>query len=255
MQPFGDLIREWRSIRRFSQLDLSLEAETSARHVSFLESGRARPSRGMVLKLSDALQMPKAIANQALLAAGFSPAYPQLARDAPDLAPIRAAIDMIRKIHAPYPAVAIDQHWNIIAVNEPAIALFHALGLAGAANMLEALIVAADGDAIENWVETSLLALTRLRAEIVHLGGDPVLDALARRLAGHPRLAGAELGAIDLNQAVIPSIFNLNGRRLSIFSTIAQFGAVQDVSASEIRVEMMFPADEATRRYFEGDEA
>ncbi|MEX0645966.1 MAG: helix-turn-helix domain-containing protein [Parvularculaceae bacterium] len=252
MQPFGDLIREWRSIRRYSQLDLSLEAETSARHVSFLESGRARPSRGMVLKLSEALQMPKAIVNHALLAAGFSPAFPQLAEDAPDLAPIRAAIDTIMKNHAPLPAIAIDQHWTIIAANGPALALFQALGLVGAANMIEALILAADGDAIENWVETSLLALTRLRAEIIHLGGDAVLDGLARKLAGHPRLADADLGAIDLNQAVIPSVFRVDGRRISVFSTIAQFGAVQDVAASEIRVEMMFPADEATRRYFEG---
>jgi transcriptional regulator with XRE-family HTH domain len=255
MQPFGDLIREWRSIRRFSQLDLSLEAETSARHVSFLESGRARPSRGMVLKLSEALQMPKAIANQALFAAGFSPAYPQLAEDAPDLAPIRAAIETVLKKHAPLPAIAIDQHWNIIAANGPALALFGALGLAGAANMIDALLLAAQTDAVENWEETSLLALARLRAEISQLGGDATLDALARKLAGHPRLAEADLGAIDLNQAVIPSVFNVAGRRLSMFSTIAQFGTVQDVAASEIRIEMMFPADEPTQRYFDGAQA
>ena len=247
---FGDIIREWRGLRRFSQLALSLEAETSTRHLSFLESGRASPSRAMVLKLTEALQMPKAAANHALTAAGFAPAYPQLGADAADLAPIRAAVEMTLANHEPFPAVAIDQHWDITAANRAALALFSALGLAGQTNMLEAITVAAAGDAIENWEETALLALQRARAELIALGGDARLKEIADRLAGHPRLADGELSSINLNQAVIPTRFKTNGARLSMFSTIAQFGSVQDVTASEIRIEMMFPADEATWRYF-----
>lgn len=247
---FGDIIREWRGLRRFSQLALSLEAETSARHLSFLESGRASPSRAMVLKLTQALQMPKAAANQALAAAGFAPVYPQLAVNASELAPIRAAVEMTLANHEPFPAVAIDQHWDITGANNAALALFAALGLAGQTNMLEALTAAAAGDAIVNWEETALLALQRARAELIALGGDARLKEKIDRLAGHPRLAGGELSLINLNQAVIPTRFRAGGSSLSMFSTIAQFGSVQEVAASEIRIEMMFPADEATRRYF-----
>lgn len=249
-EAFGDIIREWRSRRRYSQLDLSLQAETSARHLSFLESGRAKPSRAMVLKLSQALQMPKAVANQALHAAGFSPAFPQLADDSADLAPIRMAIDTILSNHAPLPAFAIDHSWNVMTANPAALDLLAALGLAGASNIVEALIAAAETDVIENWEETCLLALSRMRAEIVRCGGDRELEDVAKRLAAHNRLAAADAASIDFNQAVIPSIFRIGGARLSMFSTVAQFGTVQDVTASQTRVEMMFPADAATARWF-----
>ncbi|MEE2692657.1 MAG: helix-turn-helix domain-containing protein [Pseudomonadota bacterium] len=247
---FGDILREWRGLRRFSQLALSLEAEMSARHLSFLESGRASPSRAMVLRLAEALQMPRAIANHALQAAGFAPAYPQLGAGAVDLAPIRTAIDVTLSNHEPFPAVAIDQHWDILAANSAALTLFAAIGLAGQSNMIEALTAAGDGEAIENWEETALLALQRTRAEMIALGGDARLKTLADRLAAHPRLADGDLSSINLNQAVIPTRIRVDGSSLAMFSTIAQFGSVQDVSASEIRIEMMFPLDDATRRHF-----
>lgn len=247
---FGDILREWRGLRRFSQLALALEAETSARHLSFLESGRASPSRGMVLRLAEALQMPKAAANRALQAAGFAPAYPQLAQDAADLAPVRAAIRKVLANHEPYPAVVIDQHWDIAGANDGALSLFAAIGLSGQRNMLEALIAAGDDEAVENWTETALLALQRARAELIALGGEPRLKALAERLAAHPRLAQGDHSGVNLNQAVIPTVFRVGGERLSMFSIIAQFGSVQDVGASELRIEMMFPADDATHDFF-----
>lgn len=250
--PFGDIIREWRAIRRFSQLDLSLEAETSARHLSFIESGRAAPSRAMVLRLADALNMPRPVANSALAAAGFTPAYPRMDAQSPDLAPVRAAVARTLQNHEPYPAVALDKHWDILAANGAALRLFSALGLVGASNMIEAIIIAGDGAAIENWEETALLALQRVRAEIAQLGADARLKELAGRLAAHPRIAGSDVGSINFNQAVIPTVFRVEGTRISVFSTIAQFGSVQDVDACEIRIEMSFPADDPTRRYFEG---
>jgi len=250
-EAFGNIMREWRSIRRFSQLQLSVEAEISSRHLSFLESGRAHPSRSMVMKLGDALQMPKAMVNQALGAAGFTPAFPQLPPDDTALAPVRAAVDYMLINHAPLPAIAIDRHWDIIGANPPALELFAIGGVAGAGNVIDAMIAFAEDDLLENWVEAAYLFLVRLRVEIAHYGGDHTLERYADQIARHPRLKGAALDQIDLSQAVAPTIFNIGGERLSLFSTIAQFGTVQEVTASDIRIEMMFPADDATRRYFE----
>ena len=247
---FGDIIREWRGLRRFSQLQLSLEADISARHMSFLESGRAQPSRSMVVRLAEALNMPKEIANQAMHAAGFAPIFPQLPLDDGALSPVREAVALMLSNHEPLPAVAIDRHWDSLEQNGTATMFYNALGVAGAGNMLDALGAAGETDLIENWEETALLALARLRTEIVQYGGDRVLENYAGKIANHPRLAEFDNSAVNYNQAVIPMAINLSGRRLSLFSTISHFGAVQDVAASDIRVEMMFPADEDTRRFF-----
>lgn len=246
---FGEILREWRGKRRFSQLDLSLAAETSARHVSFLESGRSNPSRAMVLKLSDALEMPKAVANQALTAAGYAAVFPSFPTDADALAPIFAAVREMLANHAPLPGFAIDGHWNVIEANGPAAAMFAALGVDGAVNMIDVVLALGETDLMENWRETASLALARLRLENARCGGDPVLGGYIGKLAAHPRLAGDDAD-INYARAVIPSVFNLNGERLSVFSTIAEFGTVQDVSASDVRIELMFPADATTREFF-----
>jgi len=248
---FGDLLKEWRAIRRFSQLQLSLEADISARHLSFLESGRAQPSRAMVIKLANALNMPKDTANNAMQIAGFAPVFPKLEEDAADLAPMYEAITHMLATHDPFPAFAIDRYWGVVNANTSASALFAATGVAGATNMIDAICAAGESDVIDNWEETAILALARLRAEIAQLGGDRILERYAAQIADHPRLANADLGDIDFAQAVIPSVFNLNGCKLPVFSTIAVFGTVQDVNVSDLRVEMMFPVDEATKRYFE----
>jgi transcriptional regulator with XRE-family HTH domain len=246
---FGSILRNWRQMRRLSQLDLALAAGVSSRHLSFLESGRAAPSRGMILRLAGALDMPKPAANDALKAAGYAAAFPTLPHHAEDLEPVRRAISMTLERHAPYPGVAVDRGWNVINANEAAIALFAPLG--PVSNMIELLINVADSGLVENWEETALLSLQRLRAEIAHLGGDDALQALAMRLAEHPRLADFDLSAVDFNQVVIPTTLRIADQRLSLFSTIAHFGSVQDVAASEIRIELMYPADKATAAFFE----
>lgn len=238
-------------MRRYSQLDLSLAAEISSRHVSFLESGRAKPSREMVIKLADALQMPKDTANIALQSAGFAPVFPQLELSDEALAPLRLAISNMIANHAPLPAIAIDRHWDVLEANAAAESMFAALGVDGAANMIDALIAAGESNLIENWEETALLALARLRSEIAQLGGDRTLERYAAQIIGHPRLQHADTESVNFQQAIIPTAFNLGGVRLSMFSTIAAFSTVQDVAASDIRVELMFPADDATRVYFE----
>lgn len=249
-EAFGDIIREWRGLRRFSQLQLSLEASISSRHMSFLESGRASPSRAMVARLADALDMPKDIANQAMHAAGFAPLFPQLPLDDEALSPVREAVSLMLTNHFPLPAFALDRYWDIVDQNGAAQLFFNALGISGAANMLDALGAAGETSMIENWEEITLLMLARLRVEIIHYGGDRTLENYAQKLSVHPRLAAFDRDAIDTNQAVIPIVLNLSGNRLSLFSTIAQFGSVQDVTASDIRIEMMFAADESTKAFF-----
>jgi len=248
VHTFGEHLKTWRATRRMSQLDLGLKADASARHVSFLESGRARPSRAMVLRLAGALDMPRGAANAALRAAGFADAYPSLPLGDDALAPVRKAVDWLIARHAPLPGIAIDRDWNLIAANDAAVGLFGAPE--DAPNVIDRLIALGDGDLIENWVEVALLARARLAAEIASYGGDEALEARLDRLAAHPRLRDAPGGALDHGAAVIPVRVNTNGVRLSLFSTIAQFGGVQEVNAADLRIELLFPADDATRAFY-----
>lgn len=248
---FGAILKDWRKVRRFSQLDLSLEAEMSARHLSFLESGRSNPSREMVLRLSEALQLPRPAANQALHAAGFAPVYPSLSDDAPELAPVKQAIATMLDHHHPFPGYAIDRHWNIVASNPGAEMIVALASPGGPANLIDILMATATLDLIENWDEVAVLSLSRLRTEILELGGDDELSVMASRLASHERVRQVDMGSINLNQAVIPTIFRVGENRLSLFSVIAQFGSVQDVRAGETRIELMFPMDEETVHFFE----
>ncbi|MEH6828544.1 helix-turn-helix domain-containing protein [Parasphingorhabdus sp.] len=248
---FGAILKDWRKTRRFSQLDLSLEAEMSARHLSFLESGRANPSRTMVLRLAEALQLPRPAANQALHAAGFAPVYPSLSDDAPELAPVHQAIATMLDHHDPFPGYAIDRHWNVVGSNQGAQMILALASPDAPANLIDILINCAGLDLIENWDEVAVLSLSRLRTEILELGGDEQLSALARRLASHERVQNVDMGSINLNQAVIPTIFRVGENRLSLFSVIAQFGSVQDTRAGETRIELMFPMDDETVRFFE----
>lgn len=248
---FGAILKDWRRVRRFSQLDLSLEAEISARHLSFLESGRSNPSRAMVLCLAEALQLPRPAANQALHAAGFAPVYPTLSDDAPELAPVNQAIAAMLDHHDPFPGYAIDRYWNVVGSNQGAEMILALASPGRPANLVDILINSAGLDLIENWEEVAVLTLSRLRTEILELGGDEMLSALAGRLARHDRVRKVDMGSINLNQAVIPAIFRVGENRLALFSAIAQFGSVQDIKAGETRIELMFPMDDETARFFE----
>lgn len=204
----------------------------------------------MILRLAEALEMPKSATNHAFGAAGYAPHFPALPADAPELAPIRAAVEAMLRNHDPLPGVAIDRHWNVIAANSGALRLFAlAERAASTANMVELLLTLGDGDLVVNWADVASLAISRLRAEIAQLGTDPVLESFRARLAVHPRLAGRPSVARD--SLVIPTILNTSGARLALFATIAQFGSVQDVVASELRVELMFPQDAETKAWFE----
>ncbi|MGJ8563381.1 MAG: helix-turn-helix domain-containing protein [Alphaproteobacteria bacterium] len=246
---FGTLLKDWRDQRRISQMDLGLSANVSARHISFLETGRSRPSRPMILHLSETLNIPRRERNTLLSAAGFAHAY--FARDIgdDDMAQIRAAVNWTLMRHDPFPAVAFDRHWNILKMNTCAAGLLGIFGLGQGDSLLASFLDnTAFRAAVKNREEIGHDLISRLRAESAHFGGDAVLDAFAERLAAdlggdsEPRSAPAK--------AVIPNTYSVGGLTYSFFSTISQFGSAEDIALADMKIEMMFPADEATRQIF-----
>ena len=247
---YGGLLSDWRKRRRFSQLSFALLANVSPRHVSFLETGRAKPSREMVLKLADCLAMPKADINRALLLAGYSPAYLARAPDAADLAPVQQAIAHLLDGHMPYPAIGLDRLWNITAGNPAALRFLNDTGFAGHTNLLEALSEQTpDTSSIENWQETVGLFLARVQTELQVGGYEPELNQRVQKLATHFARHSTE-AEIDRTKAVIPTRFRIGERIISVFSTIASFGTLQDVTLDDLKIELMFPLDEVSKAYF-----
>jgi transcriptional regulator with XRE-family HTH domain len=248
--PFPIALKDWRARRRLSQLQLASTAEVSARHLAFLETGRARPSRGMVLRLAQALDLPHAAANGFLAAAGFAPHYPVLGWDAPEMAPLRAAAERMLATHAPYPGLVADQLWRIVRLNPPAARLFGAIGLAEGDSLLD-LAHAPDRimTAVENGAEVARHMVSRLRADSAAGGGLPALDAAATVLAAWPGVASPPAAPAG---PVTPTVFRLpGGGRLSLFQVLAQFGSAEEVSLPGLKLELMFPADDDARRFLE----
>lgn len=241
MTRFPDTLRHWRRTRRLSQLALALEADVSARHISFLETGRARPSREMIGRLGTALDLPLTARNQLLTDAGFAALYPGRRWDAVDMAPVRAAMDHMLTRHAPYPAFAVDRLWTILNLNAPAARLFGTLGLETGASLLDLMISDTLPSLIENWPQIAHHTAQRLRTESAAQGGVAELDRTAAHLARVPQPAGETLGP------VVPTIYRMSDTRLSLFSTIAQFGTPEDLTLDDLRIELFFPADEETK--------
>jgi transcriptional regulator with XRE-family HTH domain len=246
-QPFAATLKHWRQRRRMSQLDLACVADVSARHIAFLETGRSKPSRTMVVQLSEALDIPRAARNELLTAAGFAPLYRRRNIADADMLHVRAALDWMLERHAPYPAFAIDRHWNLMALNEPARMLFKPFGFGAADSLIDALTGnMAFRNALENWPTVAHYMIKRLRTESVYLGGDEILDRGVRSLSAG--LAHAtELDDEQLLPAVVPARFRLGGGLLSFFSTITQFGTAEDMALTDLRIEFFFPTDAETK--------
>ncbi|MEO3432187.1 helix-turn-helix transcriptional regulator [Inquilinus sp. CAU 1745] len=253
-RPVGDLLRDWRQRRRLSQLDLACEAEISQKHLSFLESGRSLPSRGMLLRLAERLEVPLRDRNALLLAAGFAPSFHERSLDDPALRAARAAVDLVLKGHEPFPALAIDRHWTLVAANAAIPPL-----LAGVANasLLEPpvnvlrLSLHPEGLAprIANLPEWRAHLLDRLRRQ-VDLTADPALTALLEELAAYPAPSTDQpVAAADREMAgvVVPlRLIAEGGTILSFLSTTTIFGTPVDVTLSELALECFFPADPET---------
>jgi transcriptional regulator with XRE-family HTH domain len=251
----GALLRDWRRRRRLSQLDLALDAGVSARHVSFIETGRSRPSREMVLHLAEELEVPLRDRNQLLLAAGYAPVYAQRALDEPEMGPVREALALVLEGHDPYPAVVVDRGWEMVAANR-GIGLFTdgvdpAL-LEPPVNVLR-LSLHPDGVAprIVNLAEWRDHVLGRLAREAA-VTGDSALAALHAELAGYPGgSAAGEAGPLapDAAERLVITLRVRSGDDvLSFLSTVATFGTAVDVTVAELSIESFFPADAATAK-------
>jgi len=249
---FGGLIKDWRGIRRFSQLSLSSETGISSRHISFLETGRAKPSRGSVLTLARALDLPKPVVNDALLAAGFAPEYPLHDPADVNLQPMFEAMTTILNNHAPFPAIIIDGNWQIVGGNTPAMNLMTFLPFEGSMCVVDALL----NDDLENptflnWDIIAAWTLTRLHIETSRLGQRGELAQIYERLSQHPRCRHMDSRMSVGSEPYLTLEANVDGHELSLFTMLAEFTTAQDVTMSERRVELFFPANDKTRAYFE----
>ncbi len=246
VSPVGTLLRHWRGVRRVSQLELALRAEVTPRHVSFVETGRANPSREMVLTLARALDVPLRERNQMLLAAGFAPSYRHSELDAPALAQVRAALERILSHHEPYPAVVMDRHWNVTQTNDAAAGLFAWL-LDGAQIETPNVVRMMFGPLrpyVANFGAVGEALIQRVHREAVGGVVDPPTSALLEEVLALPGIPAAwrvpDFGRGTL--PIIPVEFAKGGDAVSYFSTVTTFGTPQDVTLQEIRLECFFPA-------------
>jgi transcriptional regulator with XRE-family HTH domain len=245
MTPFAQSLKAWRGVRRFSQMGLALEAGVSARHLSFLETGRARPSREAVGRLSEALALPLDARNQLLIQAGFAPRYPARQLDSAAMAPILQAMDHLLAVHMPWPALAVDRLWRVVRMNPAAQVLHGALGVREGDSLLELVMSDHLPQLVENWPDVAHHTAMRLRTESVAQGGVPDLDRACRHLAGAAGLRPAG-PAEQAGGAVVPTILRLGGQRLALFATIAQFGTPEDVTLDDLKIELYFPLDDSS---------
>jgi transcriptional regulator with XRE-family HTH domain len=255
------MLRAWRRRRGASQLSLALQSGVSQRHVSFLESGRARPSREMVVQLSTALDVPLRQRNEMLLAAGFAPAYRESNLAAPELAPVRQAIEFMLKQQEPYPAVVIDRLWNLLQANEAANAftvfLFEGMPPVPppgkGPNLLRWILdPKALRSKISNWEEVARYLVATTYAEILAAGGEPRALGFIEEIMAYPDVPASfrKLRFEERPAPVLTVDYLVGGKALSVFTTIATLGTPQDITLQEVRVESFFPADDRSDALF-----
>ena len=245
----GDHLREWRQRRHLSQMDLANEADISTRHLSFIETGRAAPSRDMVMRLAERLDVPLRERNVLLVAAGFAPAFKQRSLDDPALKAARDAVDIVLKAHEPYPALAVDRHWSLVAANAMVMPLLEGVSpslLAGPINVMR-LGFHPEGLAPRtvNLAEWCGHLLERLRHQI-DATADPQLITLYDELKTYPIPARAARERRPADSVAIPFQVRFNATVLSFISTTMVFGTPVDITLSELALETFFPADDAT---------
>lgn len=243
---FGKLLRDWRQRRRMSQLSLALEAEVSARHISFLETGRSAPSRDMIHRLAEGLELPLEIRNSFLGSAGFSPAFRASGWDSAELAPLRTSLTRLMEAHAPFPALLLDRHFNVLDTNSTGALFLQGRTPGPNTNLVEIMLSDPAARApILNWDEMAPAMLTRLQAESRHAGGDPVLDAFADQLAGLIRPGVQHL--VPNTPCLTVRYAMGDGVELTLFSSVMEVSSAFDVTISDLRLELFFPADDHSR--------
>jgi transcriptional regulator with XRE-family HTH domain len=248
----GALLRGWRQQRRRSQLDLALDAEVSQRHLSFIESGRATPSREMVLRLAEQLDVPLRERNALLLAAGYAPAFSERPLEDPAMASARQAVELILAAHGPHPALAVDRHWTLLAANAAVAPLLGLVQdralLAPPVNVLRlALLPGGLAARIANCAEWHAHLLERLRRQ-VSASGDATLAALLVEFAALPLPEGAAPSHPGLapGGVAVPLLLDGPNGRLALLSTTTVFGTPVDITLAELAIEAFYPADAET---------
>ena len=253
--PLGALIRQWRATRGRSQLDLALEMGVSQRHLSFVESGRSAPSRALVAGLAQALEIPFRDRNALLLAAGFAPIHADKPWDAAEMRTLNRALERMLRQHEPFPAIVMDRWWNVLMTNAAAPRLFGSfIDLAALPRQRNLLRLMFDPKAmrpfVANWDAVARGLFERISRESTGGVIDEKTRALIAELLAYPEVT-ADWGVIDQPGAapVIPVGFVRDGRVLNYFSMVSTVGTPQTIAAQELRVECMFPADDATEEW------
>jgi transcriptional regulator with XRE-family HTH domain len=254
----GVLLRHWRDVRGKTQLDLSFDAGVSQKHISFVESGRSTPSRQMLLDLAQALDVPLRERNSLLVAAGYAPIYADGAIDEPAMGSIHKALQRMLRQHEPFPAIVMDRYWNVLLTNDAAPKFFNCFidmaARQGKRNLLHLMFDPAGmRPFIVNWPEATRGLLARVYREAVGHVVDLKTKRLLDELAQYPDV-GPEWRAPTPGDAMpmIPLAFTKGGVRLNYFSMITTVGTPQTVAAEELRIECMFPADDATEEAHAG---
>jgi transcriptional regulator with XRE-family HTH domain len=256
--PIGQLLRDWRGRRRLSQLELALDAGISARHLSFIETGRSKPGREVLLRVLEHLQLPLRERNRLLLAAGHAPAFPERPLVDRELAPVREALDRILTAHEPYPAMVIDGGWNVVAANSAMGVLAEWIDRDLLDPPINALQIGFHPRGLAPWVvnlgEVRAYFLERIERQIA-ITADDRLMGLREMVASspapeHPRLPAGEAAAREILTPL--RLRTPDGHELSFLGTVASFGFAGEVTTSELSIELLFSADRATAEFFEG---
>jgi transcriptional regulator with XRE-family HTH domain len=247
----GPLLRQWRKRQRRSQLELALDAGISARHLSFVETGRSTPSPEMVLLLAERLDVPLRERNRLLLAAGYAPAIPERSLQDPEMAPVREALDLILTGHDPYPAVVVDRGWNLVAANSAMAKMATWVDPALLEPPVNVMRVGLHPRGLARWTvnlgEVRAYFLGRLERQVA-ITGDRDLAALLEEVTGYPAPEHQPTGDTATSHIITPlmRMRSPDGEELSFFATVATFGTAIEVTTSELSIELTFPADAAT---------
>ena len=250
MTPFGQRLKHWRRLRRVSQLDVSLRSGVSPRHISFLETGRSRPGRDVILRLADALDVPPRDCNELLRSAGFGPAFGERSLDDGELTPFRDMLDRMLVAHEPFPAVIITAWWEFVAANRAARRMMATPPVDGPLNLIDVLLAPGPRRrAFVDFAETAHMMVDRLRREASQNPDPRVAEVLERArtqiraIPRPPAMSGTAPPAMRVR-------LKAGDQVLSLVATIARFTDAMDATLDDLRVELLFPADESTERFF-----
>jgi len=250
---FGSILKDWRNLRKISQLELSFNAGISQRHISFLETGRARPSRQSVLTLAESLDVPLRERNVLLHAAGFAPVFSAAPLESSGMELFRHALDITLQHHEPYPAVVLNGRWNLIKANDAALRLFSCfvepaklLADPGRDFQVVRLCLSDEGlrPCIQNWAELVFAFLTRIRRLLVQNPTDEGAKGIVEEIVSHPdapqRWRDPQWTTLD---PVVPMRLSKDALQVDLFTMLAHFGSAQDIVLDELKVELFFPAN------------